>query len=42
MKSFEWKILPFGRYKEYLVLVKNYNKHRKEFNFLLKKIVNKK
>ena len=38
MKSFEWEILSYGRYKEYLALIKNYNKHRGEFDFLMKRL----
>lgn len=36
-KQFEWEIMPYGRYKEYSALTKAYNKHRKEFNFLIVK-----
>ena len=35
-KLFEWEILPYGRYKEYLALVQNYNKHKNKFDFLIK------
>ena len=38
-KKFEWEILPCGRYKDYLALVKAYNKHRREFDFLIKRFL---
>lgn len=38
-RLFEWEILPYGRYKEYLALTKIYNKHKKEFEFLMKRLL---
>ncbi len=39
MKYFEWEIMPYGGYKEYLALIKEYNKHRGEFDFLMKEFL---
>lgn len=40
MKSFEWEIPPYGNYKQYLLLVKNYNKYGMKFSNLLEKVLN--
>ena len=38
MRSFEWEILPYGNYRQYLSLVKNYNKYGIKFHNILNEL----
>ena len=35
---YEWKLLPYGRHKDYFNLVQTYTKHKTKFDLLLKSL----